>query len=220
VVEFTSVDLRQRSRRRRGERAKRRLRVDLAQDTSALDENTPIEAFRKVVGSILGASNRRWPRGLASSPSFTRLATSLFPYPGRNARVARAPPWIGNKHRNSEPQPRSRQDCGKTNKGLYSVSTNLGVLTMRYSSQVKPISYLKANAAELLARLAEQREPLVITQNGEAKAVLQDVASFEETQETLALLKILALGQQDIEVGRVKPAVDVVARLRARRTAD
>ena len=91
---------------------------------------------------------------------------------------------------------------------------------MRYSSQVKPISYLKANAAELLARLAEQREPLVITQNGEAKAVLQDVASFEETQETLALLKVLALGQQDIEAGRVKPAVDVVARLRVRRTAD
>lgn len=91
---------------------------------------------------------------------------------------------------------------------------------MRYSSQVKPISYLKANAAELLARLAEQREPLVITQNGEAKAVLQDVASFEETQETLALLKILALGRQDIEAGRVEPAVDVVARLRVRRTAD
>ena len=49
---------------------------------------------------------------------------------------------------------------------------------MRYSSQVKPISYLKANAAEVLTHLAESREPLVITQNGEAKAVLQDVASF------------------------------------------
>ncbi|MCC6194185.1 MAG: type II toxin-antitoxin system Phd/YefM family antitoxin [Burkholderiales bacterium] len=88
---------------------------------------------------------------------------------------------------------------------------------MRYSSQVKPISYLKANAAEVLARLAEQREPLVITQNGEAKAVLQDVASFEETQQTLALLKILALGQQDIEAGRVTPVADVAARLRGRR---
>jgi prevent-host-death family protein len=88
---------------------------------------------------------------------------------------------------------------------------------MRYSSQVKPISYLKANAAEVIARLAEQREPLVITQNGEAKAVLQDVASFEETQETLALLKILALGQQDVEDGRIKPVADVVARLRAQR---
>lgn len=76
---------------------------------------------------------------------------------------------------------------------------------MRYSSRVKPISYLKANAAEVLTHLAEQREPLVITQNGEAKAVLQDVASFEETQETLALLKILALGNQDLAAGRVKP---------------
>jgi prevent-host-death family protein len=88
---------------------------------------------------------------------------------------------------------------------------------MRYSSQVKPISYLKANAAEVLTQLAEQREPMVITQNGEAKAVLQDLASFEETQETLALLKILALGNQEIAVGRVKPVADVVARLRAKR---
>jgi prevent-host-death family protein len=90
---------------------------------------------------------------------------------------------------------------------------------MRYSSQVKPISYLKANAAEVLTRLAEQREPMVITQNGEAKAVLQDVASFEETQETLALLKILALGNQDVAAGEVKPVADVVARLRSKRAS-
>ena len=88
---------------------------------------------------------------------------------------------------------------------------------MRYSTQVKPISYLKANAAEVLARLAEHREPLIITQNGEAKAVLQDLASFEETQETLALLKILALGTQEVAAGKVKPVADVAARLRARR---
>ena len=88
---------------------------------------------------------------------------------------------------------------------------------MHYSSQIKPISYLKAHAAEVLAHLAEQREPLVITQNGEARAVLQDVASFEATQETLALLKILALGQQDVAAGKVKPVAGVVARLRAKR---
>jgi prevent-host-death family protein len=86
---------------------------------------------------------------------------------------------------------------------------------MRYSTQVKPISYLKAHAAEVLATLNEVREPLVITQNGEAKAVLQDVASFEETQETLALLKLLALGNQDIAAGRLKPVQDVVASLKA-----
>jgi prevent-host-death family protein len=95
--------------------------------------------------------------------------------------------------------------------------TQVWSTAMRYSSQVKPISYLKANAAEVLINLAKQREPMIITQNGEAKAVLQDVASFEETQETLALLKILALGQQDVEAGRLKPAADVVARLRAKR---
>ena len=88
---------------------------------------------------------------------------------------------------------------------------------MRFSSQVKSISHLKANAAEVLLELAERREPVVITQNGEAKAVLQDVASYEETQETLALLKILAIGNREIEGGRVKPVAEVVRRLRAKR---
>ena len=87
---------------------------------------------------------------------------------------------------------------------------------MRCSSQVKPLSYLKANAAEVLTYIAERSEPMVITQNGEAKAVLQDVASFEETQETLAFLKILALGNQDVAASKVKPVNDVVARLRAK----
>lgn len=87
---------------------------------------------------------------------------------------------------------------------------------MRYSTQIKPISYLKANAAEVLLQLTERREPMVITQNGEAKAVIQDVASYEETQETLALLKLLALGTQDIEQGKVTPVGDVFARLRAK----
>jgi prevent-host-death family protein len=93
------------------------------------------------------------------------------------------------------------------------------VQTMKYSTQIKPISYLKANAAEIVRRLAEQREPLVITQNGEAKMVIQDVASFEETQETMALLKILALGNRQIEEGRVVPAVDVVKRLREKKAS-
>ena len=85
---------------------------------------------------------------------------------------------------------------------------------MKYSTQIKSISYLKANAAEVVRHLAEQRKPMVITQNGEAKAVIQDVASYEETQETLALLKILALGNRQIEEGRVTPIADVVKRLR------
>jgi prevent-host-death family protein len=87
------------------------------------------------------------------------------------------------------------------------------------SSQIKPISYLKANAAEVLDQLAERREPMLITQNGEAKAVIQDVASYEETQETLALLKILALGNREVEEGNVRPVAEVVGRLRAKQTA-
>ena len=87
---------------------------------------------------------------------------------------------------------------------------------MRYSTQFKPISYLKANAAEVLKELAAQRQPMVITQNGEAKAVIQDVASYEETQETLALLKILALGNSQVAQGKVKPLTDVLKALRER----
>jgi prevent-host-death family protein len=87
------------------------------------------------------------------------------------------------------------------------------------SSQIKPISYLKANAAEVLDHLAERREPMLITQNGEARAVIQDIASYEETQETLALLKILALGNREVEEGKVTPIADAVRRLRARKAA-
>jgi prevent-host-death family protein len=85
---------------------------------------------------------------------------------------------------------------------------------MKLDQQVKPISYLKANAAEVLEALAAGAPPIVITQNGEARAVIQDLASFEQTQETLALLKILALGQREIASGDTKPAASVFARLR------
>ena len=87
---------------------------------------------------------------------------------------------------------------------------------MKFSSQIKPISYLKAHAAEIVRHLGTQREPLIITQNGEAKVVMQDIESYEETQETMALLKILALGNQQIEEGKVLPAKDVINRIRER----
>ena len=89
---------------------------------------------------------------------------------------------------------------------------------MKYSTRIKPISFVKANAAELIRELAEKREPLVITQNGEATAVMQDVASYEATQEALALLKILALGRRQVEEGRTVPAAKALRRLRERRS--
>ena len=85
---------------------------------------------------------------------------------------------------------------------------------MKLSNQIKPISYLKAHAAEIVRKLGEQREPLVITQNGEAKVVIQDIESYEQTQETMALLKVLALGMRQIEEGKVLSADDVIRRLR------
>ena len=89
---------------------------------------------------------------------------------------------------------------------------------MKLSSQIKPISYLKAHAAEIVRTLGDRQEPLIITQNGEAKAVIQDIDSYERMQETVALLKILALGSRQIEAGQVQPASDVIARFRERPT--
>ena len=88
---------------------------------------------------------------------------------------------------------------------------------MKLSSQIRPISYLKAHAAEIVRNLAEQQEPMIITQNGEAKVVIQDIESYEQTQQTMALLKILALGMRQVEEGNVLPAENVIKRLRERR---
>lgn len=85
---------------------------------------------------------------------------------------------------------------------------------MKYSTHIKPISYLKANAAKVIKDLAAGHGPMVITQNGEAKIVVMDVESYEQTQESIALLKILALGNRQVEEGKVAPANDVIARLR------
>lgn len=84
---------------------------------------------------------------------------------------------------------------------------------MKLSSQIKPISYLKSHTAEIVKTITESREPLVITQNGEAKLVVMDVKSFEEQEDTMALLKLLAMGNREIDEGRFKNAEDVFAEL-------
>ena len=88
---------------------------------------------------------------------------------------------------------------------------------MKLSSQIKPISYLKAHVSEVFRQLSEQREPLIITQNGEAKAILQDIQSYEQQQETMALLKVLALGNRQIEEGNVHAVSDAIKFIRERR---
>ena len=88
---------------------------------------------------------------------------------------------------------------------------------MKYSEQVKPISYLKSHTADVVRELSEHQKPLIITQNGEAKIVVQDIQTYEQTQETLALLKILALGNSQIEQGRVSRTAEAFERVRGRK---
>ncbi|GGD82670.1 type II toxin-antitoxin system Phd/YefM family antitoxin [Croceicoccus mobilis] len=88
---------------------------------------------------------------------------------------------------------------------------------MNMHDRVKPISYLKAHSAELIRQLGEGAPPLIVTQNGEAKAVLQDIGSYEQTQETLALLKLIALGRDDMAQGRTVPVEGLADRIRSRR---
>ncbi|GAA5177889.1 MULTISPECIES: type II toxin-antitoxin system Phd/YefM family antitoxin [Halomonadaceae] len=87
---------------------------------------------------------------------------------------------------------------------------------MKYSEHIKPISYLKAHASDVARSLNELREPMVITQNGEAKMVVQDIRSYEQTQETLALLKILAMGNREVERDETIDAEDAFAAIQSR----
>lgn len=89
---------------------------------------------------------------------------------------------------------------------------------MKLSKRVKPISYLKANAADLIRGLGEEVEPLIITRNGEAKAVLQSIEDYEKSQETIAMLKIMAMGEKEIEECLYSPAGEALERVRQRRS--
>ena len=75
---------------------------------------------------------------------------------------------------------------------------------MKLSQAVKPISYLKTDASIILADLEKNHQPVIVTQNGQAKAVLQDIASYEATQDSLALLKILAMSSKSKQEGKSK----------------
>ena len=85
---------------------------------------------------------------------------------------------------------------------------------MRLDDRVRSISYLKAHAAEVLRDLAERQEPLVITQNGEARAVMLPVTAFDALQETTALVKLLALADRQERDGMVQTAGEAIAAFR------
>ena len=88
---------------------------------------------------------------------------------------------------------------------------------MQLSKNTKPISYLKANAAKLAEELKANGAPYLITQNGEAAMVVQSVQEYEQTQETLAMLKMLAQGEKDIEQGNIVSVDEAFAKVRKHR---
>jgi prevent-host-death family protein len=75
---------------------------------------------------------------------------------------------------------------------------------MNISKDVKPITFLKANAPELLRQINETHRPVLITQNGEPKAVLQDPQSYENMRNAIGILKLLSQGEEDIKKGKIK----------------
>lgn len=87
---------------------------------------------------------------------------------------------------------------------------------MKLSERIKPVSYLKAHTAKIIRELSTQPGSLVITQDGQAKAVVQDIDSYEQTQESLAMLKLLAQSQRSIEAGKHKPLKKAFADLSVR----
>ena len=88
---------------------------------------------------------------------------------------------------------------------------------MRPSQDIRPISYVKANSGKVLEQV-NSSGPIIITQNGEASAVLMGVKDYENLQNSLALLKILAMGRKSIEEGRGVPMEEAFVSLDKRVT--
>lgn len=84
------------------------------------------------------------------------------------------------------------------------------------SEAIKPISYLKAHASEIIRDVSSNQKTLIITQNGEAKIIVQDIKLYEQTQQSLAMLKILALSNKSLKEGKTKPITDAFQDLRKR----
>jgi len=87
---------------------------------------------------------------------------------------------------------------------------------MKPSKAIKPISYLKAHASELIRDVSDNQKTMVITQNGEAKVILQDIKVYEQTMDSLALLKILAMSNKNLNNKKIKPVSESFKNVRNR----
>ena len=86
---------------------------------------------------------------------------------------------------------------------------------MKVASDIKPVSYLKSHAADILKQINETHRPMVITQNGEPRAVVQDPASYDNMRNAIGLLKLISQGEEDIRQGRSREQKEVFKDLEA-----
>ena len=89
-------------------------------------------------------------------------------------------------------------------------------MSLNLRENIKPISYVKTNAAEMMKYVNDRKNPIIITQNGEAKAVLMDIDSYQDTEDAFALMNILKIADKDIENGNLYDVDEVFSDLRKR----
>jgi len=80
---------------------------------------------------------------------------------------------------------------------------------MNITNDIRPVTYLKSRAADLLKQINETHRPVIITQNGEPKAVLQDPESYENMRNAIGILKLISMGEEDIKNGNILEQEDV-----------
>jgi prevent-host-death family protein len=91
---------------------------------------------------------------------------------------------------------------------------------MKLSQDLKSVSYFKNNMAEVIRKLSENQGTMIITQNGEARAALMDIKAYEDLQETLAMLEMIAIGNKNLTEGRYRPTEQVLGEFEARIETD
>jgi len=84
---------------------------------------------------------------------------------------------------------------------------------MNITNDIKPITYLKSRAADVLKQINETHRPVIITQNGEPKAVLQDPESYENMRNAIGILKLLSQGEDNIKAGKTSSQEEIFAKL-------
>lgn len=84
---------------------------------------------------------------------------------------------------------------------------------MKLSEDIRPISYIKSHSAEVLNQINNTRRPMYVTQNGEARAIIVDPVSYQNTQDSLKLMKLLSQGEIDVLNGRSSKQADFFSKM-------